>query len=224
MSSPAPVERTPLSRERIVATALALIDERGLAQLSMRRLGAELGVEAMSLYKHVVNKEALLDGVRALLLSGLEEAPCPGRGWAGDLVSFAHRYRDLGRAHPEAFSLLARGADRAYVAGRENAEAGLQGLVAAGFDPVTATYALRTVVRYVLGFSLIDMAGDDAPEPLPAAELDELSRNHPMVADLMRSFGPASEAELFTFGLRAIITGIAALGGVTAAFPDAADA
>lgn len=224
MSRSAPVERTPLSRERIIAAALALIDERGLARLSMRRLGAELGVEAMSLYKHVAGKEALLDGVRALLLSELDETPPPGRDWAGDLISFAHRYRDLGRAHPEAFRLLARGADRAYVAARDNAEAGLRGLVAAGFDPATATYALRTVVRYVLGFTLIDMAGEDAPEPLPAAELEELSRDHPMVADLMLSFGPASEAELFEFGLRAVITGIAALGGVTADFPDPADA
>lgn len=210
MSRPAPAERTPLSRERIVAAALRLIDERGLAQLSMRRLGAELGVEAMSLYKHVASKDALLDGVRALLLAELEATPPPGRDWADDLRSFARRYRALGLAHPEAFALLARGADRAYVAGRGSAEAGLQGLLAAGFDAEGATFALRTVVRFVLGFSLIDMADDDLPAPLPPDELETLGREQPMVAGLMRSLGPGSEDALFEYGLDALIAGIAA--------------
>ena len=210
MSRPEPVERAPLSRDRIVATALRLIDERGLAQLSMRRLGAELGVEAMSLYKHVASKDALLDGVRELLLAELEATPPPGRDWAEDLLSFARRYRALGLAHPEAFGLLARGADRAYVAGRGSVEAGLRGLVAAGFDPETAAYALRSVVRFVLGFSLIDMAGEDAPAPLADAELGALAREQPMVASLMRSLGPRTEDALFEFGLQALIAGIAA--------------
>ena len=56
-------ERAPLNRALIAETALSLIDERGLDQLSMRKLGAELGVEAMSLYNHVANKDDLLDAV-----------------------------------------------------------------------------------------------------------------------------------------------------------------
>lgn len=211
MSRPAPAERTPLSRDRIVATALRLIDERGLAQLSMRRLGAELGVEAMSLYKHVASKDALLDGVRELLLAELGDAPGGGEDWTAELLAFARRYRALGRAHPEAFSLLARGADRAYVAGRASAEAGLQSLLAAGFDQETAAYALRSVVRFVLGFSLIDMAGEDAPAPLPPSELEALAQEQPMVAGLMRSLGAGTEDPLFEFGLQALITGIAAI-------------
>ena len=211
MSTRAPSPRTPLSRERIVAAALRLIDERGLAQLSMRRLGAELGVEAMSLYKHVEGKDAVLDGVRALLLAELQaDAPAPGGSWRDDLAGFARRYRAIGRAHPEAFGLLARGADRAYVAGRGIAETSLRGLVAAGFGEADAALALRTVVRYVLGFGLIDMAGEDAPAPLPDAELEGLAREQPRVAALMRSLGPATEDTLFEFGLGALIDGIGA--------------
>ncbi len=210
MSTRAPSPRTPLSRERIVAAALRLIDERGLAQLSMRRLGAELGVEAMSLYKHVEGKEDVLDGVRALLLAELEETPPPGNTWVDDLLSFARRYRALGRAHPEAFGLLARGADRAYVAGRGSVEASLRSLTDAGFGAEEAALALRSVVRYVLGFGLIDMAGEDAPAPLPEAELRGLSQEQPMVAGLMRSLGPATEDVLFEYGLGALIDGIAA--------------
>ncbi len=193
-----------------MAAALRLIDDRGLARLSMRRLGAELGVEAMSLYKHVANKEAVLDGVRELLLAefAAEAAPRRGGGWADELIEFARRYRALGKAHPEAFSLLARGAEHAYVAGREIAETGLQGLAEAGFDAETATYALRTVVRWVLGFALVDMAEYEGPAPLSPTELSELAHDQPRVADLMRSLGPGSDDSLFEFGLALIIRGL----------------
>ena len=63
-----------LTREKILEAALRLIDEEGLPALSMRRLGQELGVEAMALYKYVVSKQALLDGVVGLTLAGLNVA------------------------------------------------------------------------------------------------------------------------------------------------------
>ena len=66
--------RTALSRERIAAAAVALIDGEGLDALSMRRLGAALGVEAMSLYRHFPSKAALLEAVVARLLA---ELPVP---------------------------------------------------------------------------------------------------------------------------------------------------
>src|SRR6516225_3304878 len=64
--------RTPLDRRRIAEEALRLIDAEGLQQLSMRRLGAELGVEGMAIYHHFHNKAELLDGVLELLLEELE--------------------------------------------------------------------------------------------------------------------------------------------------------
>lgn len=204
-------DRAPLNRERIVRAALRLIDERGLDQLTMRRLGADLGVEAMSLYKHVPGKEAILDGVRELLLQefaatlALDE---PGVDWREHLGRFAHAYRALGIAHPEAFGLLARGAERAYVAGREIAEAGLERLIASGLDRRTAILAQRTVVRFVLGFSLIDQAGEDAPAPATPEELEALNRGQPLVGELMRSLGSGSDEELFDFGLETILEGL----------------
>ena len=96
------------------------------------------------------------------------------------------------------------------MAGRGIAETSLRGLVAAGFGEADAALALRTVVRYVLGFGLIDMAGEDAPAPLPDAELEGLAREQPRVAALMRSLGPATEDTLFEFGLGALIDGIGA--------------
>ena len=68
----APVNREPLGRVRIVTAALGVIDREGLVGLSMRRLGAELGVEGMALYRHYPQKEAILDQVVELVLSDLK--------------------------------------------------------------------------------------------------------------------------------------------------------
>ena len=202
-------ERAPLTRDRIVRAALHLIDERGLDQLTMRRLGADLGVEAMSLYKHVPGKDAILDGVRELLLQefaatlALDE---PSIDWREHLDRFAHAYRALGLAHPEAFGLLARGAERAYVAGREIAESGLERLIDSGLDRHTAILAQRTVVRFVLGFSLIDQAGEG--DPATPEELEDLNRRQPLVGELMRSLSGGTDDELFDFGLETILEGL----------------
>ena len=58
---PRPMQRSPLSKDRVLAAAVELADRDGLEALSMRRLGAELGVEAMALYRHVGNKDELID-------------------------------------------------------------------------------------------------------------------------------------------------------------------
>jgi AcrR family transcriptional regulator len=194
-----------------VRAALALIDERGLDALTMRRLGADLGVEAMSLYKHVPSKDAILDGVRQLLLDEFAAAlPAgPTDDWRGDLAAFARAYRDLGRAHPEAFGLLARGPERAYVAGSALAEAAIARLIDAGFDRETAIHAQRTVVRFVLGASLLEQAADDAHAPVSGAEMAAIRSEAPLVSEVMGSFGPDSDEALFEFGLDALLAGIA---------------
>ena len=75
----AKTRRKPLSRERILETALALADEQGIDALSMRKLGQQLGYEAMSLYNHVANKDDLLDGMVDLVLAEME-APARREG------------------------------------------------------------------------------------------------------------------------------------------------
>ena len=72
--------RPPLSRGRVLAAAVELADEAGIEALSMRRLAQELGVVPMALYKHVANKEELLDGMVDVLVAGIDP-PAPGRAW-----------------------------------------------------------------------------------------------------------------------------------------------
>jgi AcrR family transcriptional regulator len=66
--------RTPLSRERVLRAAIALADERGIESVSMRKLGQALGVEAMSLYNHVSNKDEILDGMVDLVMDEINQA------------------------------------------------------------------------------------------------------------------------------------------------------
>src|SRR5262245_47694458 len=81
-SPPASPSRPGLTRSRVVQTALAAVDEHGLDELSMHRLGAELGVKAMSLYNYVKGKDGLLDGIVELLWSEVgAKSPAPKADW-----------------------------------------------------------------------------------------------------------------------------------------------
>ena len=77
-------KRVPLTQERVLRTAVALADERGVDELSMRKLAKELGVEAMSLYNHVANKDDLLDGMIDIVFSEIDP-PAAGGDWKAEL-------------------------------------------------------------------------------------------------------------------------------------------
>ncbi len=104
-ASRSPSVRAPLTRERILDEALALVDEEGLAKLSMRRLGARLGCEAMSLYHHVANKEALLAGVLDRVLSQVER-PDASLPWPAWVRAWAVNARGALIARPDLAALL----------------------------------------------------------------------------------------------------------------------
>jgi len=100
--------RAPLSCARIVDAAVAYVDHDRLERLSMRRLGAELGVEAMSLYRYFPSKAALLDAVAGRLLSDLAlPAPDSGAAWEVQVRAYSWSFRTLIQAHPNVMPLLA---------------------------------------------------------------------------------------------------------------------
>jgi AcrR family transcriptional regulator len=204
--------RIPLTRERILTAALRLIDERGLDDLTMRALGGELGVEAMSIYKHVPGKGAVLDGVVELLLAELESEGPASSEWRIHLTDLARRFRAVSLAHPNAFPLLRRRSLSAYVVGQSVTRSALETMVAGGFTPHDAIAALRTVVRFTLGFALSDpregIATAESASELPVAD------DHPLVAALMQAVTDRDgEDRLFEFGLAAVIRGLEPLGG-----------
>jgi len=164
--------RTALSRERIAAAAVALIDGEGLDALSMRRLGAELGVEAMSLYRHFPSKAALLEAVVARLLAELPvPAPTTAR-WQDAFRALARAYRVLLTRHPNAIPLLAT-LELSNPGSLAVAGAVMALFSAAGFDPRTSLYVLATGESFVIGFAYWEAGtanlreGRSAPPPIP---------------------------------------------------------
>jgi len=99
--------RAPLSCTRIMDAALRYVDENCLDELSMRRLGSELGVEAMSLYRYFPSKAALLNAVAGRLLSGLAlPVPDTGTDWEGQVRAYSRSFRTLNQGHPNLMPLL----------------------------------------------------------------------------------------------------------------------
>src|SRR6187549_3482029 len=107
MDAAAPA-RTPLTRERIATAALGLVDREGLDALSMRKLGAALGVEAMSLYNHVQNKDDLLDALSELLHQQILASydPPADSTWRERARAMAFAYWRLAQDHPNAFAIV----------------------------------------------------------------------------------------------------------------------
>ncbi|MGH3032013.1 MAG: TetR/AcrR family transcriptional regulator, partial [Gaiellaceae bacterium] len=97
--------RERLTRRRVLEAALRLVDREGAAALSMRRLGRELDVEAMSLYNHVSGRDEVLDGLSEVMVARIGVAGDSG-GWAEALGRFMRGIRAVALAHPAAFQLV----------------------------------------------------------------------------------------------------------------------
>ncbi|WIM99481.1 TetR/AcrR family transcriptional regulator C-terminal domain-containing protein [Actinoplanes oblitus] len=164
-----------LSRERVLDAALDYVDAHGLPALSMRKLGAQLGVEAMSLYRHVPNKDALLDGlvdrVMETAFAGLGE-PGPA-GWEPWVRDFAHAMRAALKAHPGVLPLAATRPVNSPDALRMS-ERWLAAMRAAGLPLGRAMDVVNVVATFTIGHTLAEVGrtpGHEGSEP----DLDQRS-------------------------------------------------
>jgi AcrR family transcriptional regulator len=105
MKKAAMPDRASLTKERVLRAALAIADEGGIESLSMRLLGGRLGVEAMSLYNHVANKEEILDGILELVVEEIT-IPSAGAGWRSAMKERAVSARLAFNRHPWASALM----------------------------------------------------------------------------------------------------------------------
>ena len=142
--------REPLSRERALATAMALADAEGLDGLSMRRLAEALGVEAMSLYHHVPNKDAILDGMVDLVFTQIQP-PRAELGWRAALRERTRSVREVLVRHPWALRILEsrRTPGHATLAHHDAVLGCLRG---AGFSIALTAHAYALLDSYVFGF------------------------------------------------------------------------
>jgi AcrR family transcriptional regulator len=144
--------RTPLSRERVLRAAIALADERGAQELTMRKLAKELGVEAMSLYNHVANKDDLLDGMIDIVFGEIEP-PLAGGDWKAELRKRAVSTRAALNRHRWAIGEMEGRSSHGPNTLRVH-DAVLGCLRAAGFSIEMTVHGMSVQDAYIYGFAL----------------------------------------------------------------------
>lgn len=204
------VARVPLTRERVLRAAIDLADREGIDAVSMRRLGSELGVEAMSLYNHVPNKAAVLDGIVETVINDIE-LPNDISDWKACIREMARSYREAAAAHPNIVGLVAT---RPFntVASLRPVEVGFEIFKQAGFRPEASLHAFRTLAGFVTGYTLAETgtffgeAEGEGQLTIGDIREEEFPRLHE-VGPFMRSTDHDAE---FDFAIDVLITGLEA--------------
>jgi AcrR family transcriptional regulator len=145
-------DRPPLSRERVLDAAVALADETGLESLSMRKLGEAVGVEAMSLYNHVANKDDLLDGMTDAVFAEID-LPASGNDWRTAMRERAISVRTVLARHPWATPLMQSRTTPGPATMRHH-DTVIGTLRAAGFSVELTAHAFSALDSYIYGFAL----------------------------------------------------------------------
>lgn len=176
-------ERIPLSRERILSAAVAFADQNGIASLSMRKLGEVVGVEAMSLYNHVANKDDLLDGMVDVVFSEIE-LPSGGGDWKPAMHTRAQSARRGLARHPWAIALMSTRTSPGPATLRHH-DAVIGSLRTAGFSIALAAHAFSALDSYIYGFAL-----QEATLPLGDTEEETAEVARMMVQQFPRELYP----------------------------------
>jgi AcrR family transcriptional regulator len=205
--------RTPLTRERVLRTAIDLADAGGIEALSMRKLGQELGVDAMALYRHIQNKDDLLDGVVELIVAEID-GPVPTAHWKAALRQQAMAARRVMLRHPWARRVLEERPKGgpvflAYI------ESVLTNLAGGGFSIDLAHHTLHVLGSRIFGFNqdLFEDSGEP-PSPEAAASLARALAPFPRVVELAQAashegvLGACDDDVEFAFGLDLILDGL----------------
>jgi AcrR family transcriptional regulator len=199
-AGPPATGRAGLDQRRVLGAAIEFIDQQGLNALTMRRLGAHLGVEAMALYRYVPSRENLLDGVVESVIDELYGDPdvhlAASHGWQDYLQRLAHGVRRIALAHPEVFPLVATRPPaapwvRPPLRSLRWVESFLDALIESGFSEDSAVAAYRAYSSFLLGHLLLEVSQkgvkispEDHPEGVPDAAADTDLSEYPTVARL----------------------------------------
>jgi len=211
---------SPLTREHIVTTALTLVDREGLGALSMRRLGAALGVDPMAVYHHLPNKEALLDAIVEAVMAAIDlTVDNPDDPPEERIMGAARAYRDAMLAHRNALpTMLGRGP--VTPAAMRPVELLLSILRAAGLPPGYALAGMNTIAAAVRG--AVGMVASAGTEPHLQGQLEAMAQalplaQFPCLREELLCGGDFFERD-FEFGIRALARGL-----ISQAHPPGAD-
>ena len=214
-----------LDRDSIVIAALEMIDEQGPSSVSMRRLGARLGVEGMALYRYLPSRDDLLDAVVERVVDELYADPgvhlLPRDDWSDYLGRLARGVRRVALAHPQAFPLVATRPPvapwmRPPLRSLRWIDAFFAALRSQGFTPGGAVYAYRAFTSFLLGHLLLEVAAmgvqtgpvddvrDDGSAPLAADEGPELA-DFPHVQEAAEALAEDHAEEEFEASLASLL-------------------
>jgi AcrR family transcriptional regulator len=205
--------RAALSRERVLGAAVALADSRGIDSLTMRNLGQELGVEAMSLYNHVANKEDILAGIVDLVFGEID-LPTDKAEWKPAMRRRAGSAHEALLRHPWAPTMM-QSRTKPGPATLRHHDSVLGSLRHAGFTLVMAAHAISVIDGYVYGFALqqinIPLQSREQVAEIGEGILRQLGEQYPHLAEMItqHAIKPGYDyAEEFEFGLDLILDGL----------------
>jgi AcrR family transcriptional regulator len=208
--------RAPLTKERVLRSALVLADENGIESLSMRRLGEKLGVEAMSLYNHVANKDDILDGIVDLVFAEIA-LPAERAPWKAAMRRRAISAHEALLRHPWAPSLM-QSRTKPGPATLRHHDSVLGSLREAGFTLVMAAHAVSVIDGYVYGFALqqinLPLQSREQVSEVGSSILAQLAGRYPHLAEMItvHAMKPGYDyADEFDFGLDLILDGLETL-------------
>jgi AcrR family transcriptional regulator len=210
-------ERAGLTRERVLSVALQLVDEKGLDALTMRKLAAALGVEAMTLYHYLPNKSALLDGLVETVLDSPTRPPQQELEWNEALRHYAQEFRATLLRHPGVLPLmLTRPASTPQTLGAF--ERGLGVLRDAGFSIDDAVHTINSLNIFIVGHALAEVGTtrtDEEDGPGSAAALAKMDlAEFPLVVEAANSPEALDDYARFQLGVDALLAGFALRAGV----------
>jgi AcrR family transcriptional regulator len=223
MSRPEPTTETraPLSKERVLQTAVTLADRHGIEWLSMRKLADELGVAAMSLYYYVPNKVELIDGMIDIVFSEIEP-PSPEVDWKTAMRRRAVSTREALNRHRWAVGRMEGRTDHGPANLRLH-DAVLGCLRAAGFSIEMTVHAYSAQDAYIYGFALqeTDMSSETPDDFAAEAQrqmhaYEDVLANYPHLVEVVGGYVAESGydyASEFLFGLDLILDGLDRLRG-----------
>jgi AcrR family transcriptional regulator len=208
------VERLPLSRERVLRAAVELADRDGIEAVSMRRLGQELGVEAMALYRHVRDKDDIVDGATDAVVGEIQLGE-PVDDWKTAMAGLAHEARQVMLRHPWAPAVIV---DRKQVGPStlRHVDRVLGILRGGGFTIEMSHHALHVLGSRMLGFTQdpFDDAADSPAETPPPEVIARAFAGFPNVAEMALAarhdgaLGGCDDDFEFAFGLDLILDGL----------------
>ena len=198
----------------MLRTALRLADRSGIDSLSMRRLGQEVGVEAMSLYNHVASKDDLLDGLIDLVFAEILVPPADA-GWRTAMRERAVSAREVLKRHPWALGVM-ESRSRPGPANLRHHDAVLAALRTAGFSVEMAAHAYSLLDAYIYGFTLNELSLPLDTHEAVAGVAEQILEENPagaypylaeMVADIVVKPG-YDYGDEFEYGLDVILDGL----------------